>query len=183
MINRNQALTLVKKYLNDTNIIRSSLAVEVILRKLAKRLDEDEELWGITGLLHNIDYEFTRDEQHRRGVLSTQLLDGLLPEEGVNAIKANNYINTEYLPETSLDKALITTEAVVCLILHIMKTTTGKLFDVEKKILIEKYKDESFANHCNKNRIKLCNDNEISIEDFLDFCLKSLQESKDDLTL
>ena len=126
MINREEALVIVKKYLHDKDSIRQSLAVEAILREMAKRLGRDEELWGLAGLLHNIDYEFTTREPEKRGNLSGQLLEGLLPERAVNAIKSNNYIYTEQIPITSLDKALIATEALVGLIFVTVSLTSNK---------------------------------------------------------
>ena len=107
MITRDEAFVLIKKYLRHEDNIRKSLAVEAILREIAKKLERNADLWGLTGLLHNIDYEYTSTEPESRGVLSAQLLEDLLPEKAVNAIKANNYTHTDYIPTTSLDKSLM----------------------------------------------------------------------------
>lgn len=177
MISKREALNLIKRYIKKEENIKASLAAEAIMRRLARLAGEDEDLWGLTGLLHNIDYEYTTDEPQKRGLVAMQILDGLLPEEGVNAIKANNYINTDYLPETRLDKALISTEAVVCLIMETIKTIpTKRILDIDINLLIENYKDSYFALGCNKNKIKLCVHNNMSVEEFLDFSLKVLQE-------
>ena len=104
MINRDEAFVILKKYLKDPDNIKYSLAVEAVLKELARILYRDEELWSLTGLLHNLDYEYTRGELEKRGNLSSQLLGGLLPENAVNAIRANNYMHTDYIPTTSLDK-------------------------------------------------------------------------------
>ncbi|HDQ16026.1 MAG TPA: phosphohydrolase [Bacteroidetes bacterium] len=182
MISRQEALNLINKYIRKKENIGISLAVEAVLRTLAKRFGEDEDLWGLTGLLHNIDYEYTVEEQQKRGILSAQILDGLLPEEGINAIKANNYFNTDYLPETSLDKALISAEAATCLIVATLKASyTKNIDDIDVKLLFENFKDTSFAPSCNRNRIKLCNDIEIVVEDFLGLGLNAIQKIQNSL--
>ena len=81
MLDRNEAFILIKKYLRNRNSIRISLAAEAILKELAKKLYKNEELWGLTGLLHNIDYEYTLNDPEKRGVISSQILDGLLPKK------------------------------------------------------------------------------------------------------
>ena len=90
MINREEAFVLLKRYLKDADSFKFSLSVEAVLKKLAKILHRDKELWALTGLLHNLDYEYTARELENRGTISAQLLDGLLPDSVVNAIKANN---------------------------------------------------------------------------------------------
>lgn len=182
MIARNEVLSLIKNYLRNEDRIKASMVVEAILRRLAKRFEEDEELWGITGLLHNLDYEYTEDDQHNRGVISAQVLDGLIPEEALNAIKANNYINTDHLPETPLDKALISAEAVTCLILSTLKVShTQNIEDIDVKLLFEKFEDSSFAPSCNRNRMKLCNDLGLDVKEFLSLSLDAFLGIKEKL--
>jgi putative nucleotidyltransferase with HDIG domain len=67
MIQRDEALTLLKEYLKNDNLVKHSLAVEAIMTALAKHLSENSEVWGLTGLLHDIDYEYTKDDptKHR----------------------------------------------------------------------------------------------------------------------
>ncbi|HID91423.1 TPA: HDIG domain-containing protein, partial [Candidatus Bathyarchaeota archaeon] len=66
------------------------LAVEAIMRSLARHLGEDEELWGITGLLHDIDYEATEASMERHGLVAERLLSGAVPDAVIRAIKAHN---------------------------------------------------------------------------------------------
>jgi predicted hydrolase (HD superfamily) len=184
MINREEALQLVKKYLHDKNSLRQSLAVEAILREIARRLGRDEEIWGLAGLLHNLDYEFTMREPEKRGNLSGQLLEGLLPERAVNAIKSNNYIYTEQIPITSLDKALIATEALVGLLFVIVSLTpTKKLNEINTDILMEKYNDPTFAVRYKRNRIDLIQDTGIELDTFIVISLNTLNNISEELEL
>lgn len=184
MIAREEALNLIKKYIRNKDRLKASLAVEAILKKLARRFEEDEKLWSLTGLLHNLDYEYTEEDQQNRGKISTQILDGLIPDEAMKAIQANNYINTDYLPETSLDKALIAAEAAACLIISTLNASyTRDVEDIDIRLLYENFKDESFAPNCNRDRIKLCNDNELDVQEFLSICLDAFVDIKDKLNI
>lgn len=184
MITREEALALIKKYLKNKENIIISLSVEGILRNLAKILDENEELWGLTGLLFNIDYEYTEDDKENRGILSSQILTGLLPEEGTNAIQSNHYLHTDVLPVSSLDRALISAEAAVNLILQAMKKTPSKdISEVDINLLLEKLDNKSFASDKTLNRLKLCKDTGITIENFLKLSLDVMKKVFSDVEL
>jgi len=176
IISREEAIALLRKYIRDEEILKNSLAVEALLKELAKKLQKDEELWSLVGLLHNLDYEYTRLDPGKRGSLSTQLLEGLLPENGVNAIKANNYMYTSYIPTTTLDKTLITAEATSGFIFESAKAIQSKnILDLKLDFLLEKFNDPNFAPEFNRNRIRLCVDVGFELEEYLALCLKILQ--------
>ena len=184
MINREEAFILLNKYLKDADNIRYSLAVEAILRELARRLERDEELWGLTGLLHNLDYEYTRNELDKRGSISAQLLENLLPDRAINAIKANNYMHTGYIPTTSLDKSLIAADASVGFIIttsHLMPSK--KLSELDMELLMSKFYDTSFAIRYNRSKIQLCADVGMDLASFLGLCLEVLGEMSDELNI
>ena len=185
MIHRDEAFALVRKYIGrNDKLIKHSLAVEAIMREMARRLAKDEELWGLTGLLHDIDYEYTQKEPEKHANLAAQILQGLLPERGVNAIKAHNYMHTDYIPVTSIDKALIAADAVSGLVIATaLVMPSKKLSEVKLKTLISKFRDSSFATGCSRNRIELCLDAGIELEVFLSLSLDALKNISDDLGL
>jgi hypothetical protein len=184
MINRTEAVALLEKYLQDDKLIKHSLAVETILREMAKKLDKDEELWGLTGLLHDLDYEYTKKEPEKHATISAQILDGLLPENGVNAVKAHNYQYSEYIPTTSLDKSLIAADAVSGLIIATaLVMPSKKLSEIRLETLKNKFYDTSFARGCNRKRIELCTDLGIELDSFLDLSLQVLQNNAEQLGL
>jgi len=177
MINREEAFILLKKYLRKEDNIRYSMAVEAILRVIAKKIQRDEELWGLTGLLHNLDYEYTENEPEKRGILSAQLLENLLPENAIYAIKANNYLHSDNIPTTSLDKSLIAVDAVVGLIIITKQLMPSKkIVELDFKTLINKFLDITFVPDFNRNKIQLCEDIGIEIEAFLDLSLNTLKQ-------
>jgi len=181
MINREEAFVLIRRYIKDPELLRNSLSVETLLRELAKKLQKDEELWGLVGLLHNLDYQYTSQEPAKRGSLSAQILEGLLPENGINAIKANNYMYTGRIPTTSLDKSLIAADAAAGLIFATARTMPSrKITEVDIKNLISKFNDSNFATGFNRSKIKLCIDIGIDIEVFLALCLDALKNLLED---
>ncbi len=184
MLSRDQYVKLVNKYLKDTNNIRLAISVEAILRKIAEIYSQDKELWGITGLLHNLDYEYCGNNLQHRGAISNQILDGIIPEKCVNAIKANNYLYTNDTPITSLDKCLIAAVTSAELIIYIAtKSSSKKLSDISLQLLINKFNDSSFAPTLKRGRINLCEDVGIDLKSFLELCLNAINEISDKLAL
>lgn len=184
MLSRDQAVNLVKKYLKEQDNICLALAVEAILRKVAIIFNKDQEVWGITGLLHNLDYEYCGSDFQNRGTISNEILDGILPEKSINAIKANNYIYTNYCPTSSLDKCLIAAIPSAELILHIAKNSSSKkLSDVNLTMVITKVNDSFFAPKFNRSRINLCEDIGIDLKSFIKLCLNALNEISEELAL
>ena len=184
MITRDEAFELFDEYLKDDKIIKHSLAVEAIMIKMARKLDGNETLWGLTGLLHDLDYEYTHAEQQNHANVSAKILEGLLPKSGVNAIKSHNYIHTHHSPTTILDKTLIAADAISGLIIATaLVMPTKKLSEIEEKTLLKKFKDKSFAKGCNRSRIELCIDTGLSQEMFLELSLNALKEISDKLGL
>jgi predicted hydrolase (HD superfamily) len=184
MLVRDQAIKIVKKYLKEFDNIRLAVAVESILRKIAEIYDKNQELWGITGLLYNLDYEYCGSNFQNRGKITNQILDGILPEKSINAIKANNYVYTEYIPITPLDKCLIAAVTSAEFIMYITKKTSFKnLSDISLPFLLDKYNDSSFASNLNRNRIKLCEDLGLDLKSFLEISLNALNEISEEITL
>ena len=184
MMDRDEGLKLLKQYLGNENLIKHSYAVEAILREMARSLDKDTEHWALAGLLHDLDYEYTKENPEKHGTMSTDILNGLLPDEAILAIKSHNYQHTMQIPQTYLDKALIAADAVSGLIIAAaLVMPSKKLADVKTKTLLNKYKDKSFAAGCNRKRIDLCEDFGLELERFLDLSLRALQNISDQLGL
>jgi putative nucleotidyltransferase with HDIG domain len=184
MLNRKEAYELLRKNLRSENLVKHSLAVEAILQATARKLGEDEELWGLTGLLHDLDYDYTKSDPTRHAQITVKVLDGLIPMEGLNAIKAHNYQHTAQVPQTYLDKSLIAADAVSGLIIAAaLVMPSKKLADVTTKTVLDKFKDKSFAAGCNRKRIELCTDMELELQVFLELSLDALKNIADTLGL
>ena len=104
-INRDEAMKLLREYTKNENLIKHALAVEAAMRAYARRFGEDEERWGIAGLLHDFDYERypTPGEHAIKG--AEILAERGYPEDIVNAVRSHaNY--EEYPPQTLMERTL-----------------------------------------------------------------------------
>ncbi|KYK32084.1 MAG: hypothetical protein AYK22_00570 [Thermoplasmatales archaeon SG8-52-3] len=184
MLSRDEAIKLLKKYVKDERLLKKSIITELLLRNIAKILREDEELWGLTGLLHNLDYDYTKDNPEKRGSLSANLLENLLPENSINAIKANNYMHTDYIPISSLDKSLISTSELAGFIVTVVQSMPSHhLSEVDIDTLLAKFNDQNFATKSNRNKIKLCEDVGLNLKNYFNLALITLRPISDKLDL
>ncbi len=181
---RDEALSLLKKHLQNQNLFKHSLAVEAVMRGLARHFGEDEELWGIAGLLHDIDYEETKDNPSQHSLKGAQILEELgLPDEVVYAVKVHNH--NHGLPRISkLDKALYAADPVTGLIVAgalIKKEKSLAAIDVQ--FLINRFNEKSFARGANRETISSCTELGLTLEEFLDISLASMQSIASDMGL
>jgi putative nucleotidyltransferase with HDIG domain len=158
------------------------LAVEAIMKAMAEHLGEDEVLWGLTGLLHDIDYERTAENFEKHGVLAEEVLREKVPEEVIRAVKAHNYEHSGIMPETNLEKALIASDAISGLIMACaLVMPSKKVKDVEAKTVARKFKDKDFARGADRGRIALCEELGIPKEEFYEIALKGIRTISQDL--
>ena len=174
---RQEALNLLNQHLENKNLFKHSLAVEAVMHELAQHFGEDENTWGLAGLLHDIDYDRTKDEPHRHSIEGAQLLEETgLPQEVVYAVKVHNDIHG--FPRRSLlDKALYCTDPVTGLIV------AGALIKKEKSLsaidvpfLMKRFSEKSFAKGADRETINSCQEIDLSLEDFLTISLRAMQK-------
>lgn len=176
MLTRDEALNLVKKNVTKRNVFYHMLAVEAIMRSVAKHLGENEELWGLAGLLHDVDYEKTEANPEKHSLLAEEILKGLVPEEVVRAVKAHNFRHTGVMPETRMEKALIASDAVSGLLVACaLVMPSKKLADVKVESVAKKFKDKDFARGADRERILVCEELGIAREKFFEIALNGLK--------
>jgi hypothetical protein len=91
---REEALKLVKEKIKNENLVKHCLAVEVCMRALAKHFNENEEQWALAGLLHDIDYEETKDNPQEHSLVGAEMLEKLnVDKEIIGAVKTHNEIH------------------------------------------------------------------------------------------
>jgi hypothetical protein len=145
MLTRDEAMALLTRHVPDAQLISHSLESEAVLAALARRLGQDEALWGVVGLLHDLDYATTKDNAARHGLDCAELLSGLLPEEALTAIRAHNFERTCIAPTTDLDFALRCGETVTGLIHTNALVRPARMAGMDAKSLKKKMKDKAFA--------------------------------------
>ena len=152
---RSTALALVHEFVKTGNLINHMLAVEAAMRFYASRQGEDVELWGITGLLHDFDWEIhpTMEEHPAAGV--PILVEHGVPEEVIQAILSHG-VNTGVPRDTPLRKALYACDEVTGLITAVALVRPSRsLYDLSAASVKKKWKDRAFAAGANREEIAL----------------------------
>lgn len=181
---REEALNLLKIYVNNNNLIKHMLATEAIMKALARRLNGNEELWGITGLLHDIDYELTEKEPEKHSLLSEEILKPYnLPLEMIEAIKAHNEIHG--FPRNSLlAKALYAIDPLTGLIVASALVHPEKRLDpLDTEFILKKFKEKSFARGANREQIKSCEEFGLNLDEFISIGLSAMKSISKELNL
>ena len=184
MLTRSEALDLVNKNVTKRNVIYHMLAVEAIMRSVARHFGEDKENWGLVGLLHDIDYEKTEATPEKHSLLAEEMLRGLLPDELVRAIKTHNSKYTGVMPEKRMEKALVASGAISGLLVACaLVMPSKKLADVKVESVAKKFKDKDFARGAERDRIVVCEEIGIPKEEFFEIALNGLKESASQIGL
>lgn len=177
MISREDAINILKENIKDEKLIKHALAVEAIMREIAKNMKEDENLYGIVGLLHDIDFEKTKENPELHGKVCVELLNNLITEDIKHAILSHNFERTKVEPNNKLDYALIASDAISGLIIACaLILPSKKLEDVTPHFVANKFKQKDFARNCKRDRILFCRKLEISEEDFFEISLNALKK-------
>lgn len=176
MISRDDALALLKDKLTEPNLISHSLESEAVMRGLAAKLGRDEELWGIAGLLHDLDYSTMKDES-RHGLDTVEMLEGKLPDEALAAIRRHAFeMNGAEGPETEFDFALRCGETVTGLVHAGALVRPTKINGMKVKSLKKKMKDKAFAASVNRDCIRECDKIGLELGEFLQIAIASVTE-------
>ncbi|SHK22096.1 HDIG domain-containing protein [Anaerobranca californiensis DSM 14826] len=183
-MDREQALSLIKQYVKNKNLVKHMLATEVVLRKLAKVLGEDQEKWGLAGLLHDIDYDLTYNEPHKHSIIGGEILEkyGVDPEI-VYAVKAHNEIHG-FQRKSNLDKALYSADPLTGLIVaSALIHPEKKLNSIDAQFVLNRFSEKHFAKGANREQIASCSDFGLSLEEFIEIGLSGMQEQHEELGL
>lgn len=181
---RKEALDSIKANVENKNLVKHMLATEAIMRALAKRLGEDEEEWGLTGLLHDIDAELTGGDMSSHSKLGADLAKELGASEAMaHAILCHN--EAHGVPrETKLDKALFCVDPLTGLITAAaLVRPNKKLAGLEAKSVLKRFKEKSFAAGASREQISLCSEIGLELGEFVELGLKAMQEISSDLGL
>lgn len=177
MISRDEAMALLKEHNTEANLINHALESEAVLRGLANKFGQDEELWGIAGLLHDLDYATTGDKPERHGLDTVELLEGKLPAEALDAIRRHAYeMNGAEEPSTQFDYAMRCGETVTGLIHAAALVRPTKIDGMKPKSLKKKMKDKAFAASVNRDCIRECDKIGLELGEFLQVGIDSITD-------
>jgi len=181
VITRTEALKLLHENIKNDNLVKHMFAVEAVMHALALRLGEDEELWSIVGLLHDIDLEKVADNLDRHGLEGADMLEGVLPPEALQAIR----VHPGLLPrESRLDWALYFADPITGLIIAgALMRPSRSLVDMPLKSLKKRFKDKRFAAGADRDQIRACNELGFELDDFMGLALEAMRDIHEDLGL
>lgn len=187
-ITREQALALVDEKLTSPHLRKHSRAVEAAMAALARHLGGDESRWAMVGLLHDIDWDKTKDapDQHTKQTVAWLNEIGNTDIELHRAILSHNHHhNGEGEPTTPMEWALYTCDELTGLIVAVtLILPSKKIADVTPESVLKKFPSKSFAAGVNRLQIQMCEEKlGIKINDFVAIVLKSMQAIATDLSL
>ncbi|MEA3351387.1 MAG: phosphohydrolase [Chloroflexota bacterium] len=185
MISKQEAMDILKENIANKNLRKHHYAVAIAMRALAEEFDGNPDKWEIVGLLHDADYEQTKDDPDRHGLVMGEQLDQRgISGDIVRAIKAHNYEYTDVIPETKMEWALVTCDDLTGLIVAVALVHPNKLADVSVESVMKKFDSKSFASGADRQRIKLCEEKlDTPLDDFIGIVLASMKANSDQLGL
>jgi uncharacterized protein len=157
-MNREEALALLHEYIKNERMIWHSLASETVMRALAKHLGQDEDLWAMAGLLHDLDVEITNADPYTHGLETAKILQFKNMDPNIiDAIKHHNEMATGVPRSNTFQHALAAGETVTGLI----QATTyvypdKKIASVKPLSVVKRMKEKAFAASVSRDHILEC---------------------------
>lgn len=177
---RKEAWELLNENMKNQNLIRHCLSVEAVMRALAKHFGEDQERWGLAGLLHDGDYEKTKDEPRQHTVVMARWLKekGVDDKELLEAILSHNFSHTgQTPPKNTLEWSLYCCDELTGLIVAVALVKDKKLASVSVESVMKKFPIAHFAAGVNREQISMCKEKlGIELPDFIGITLNSMLE-------
>jgi putative nucleotidyltransferase with HDIG domain len=150
---REEAWTILTDHVKSPSLLSHALAVEAVMRHVARKKNADEDLWGVIGLVHDLDYEEHPDE-HLRHTPEILRIQGW-PEEYIRAIASHGWgLFTDVAPVTDLEKALFAIDELTGLVAAAALVRPSRsVLDLPVKSVLKKWKDKTFAAGVDRNVI------------------------------
>jgi putative nucleotidyltransferase with HDIG domain len=183
MLTRDESLALVRKHVAKENNVKHMIAVGAVMKELALRLGEDPAKWEMVGILHDIDFEkCTGLTDHTK--IAKDILSSVVEDEVMDAIMAHNWENTGVVLDTKMKKALVASDAVSGLVVAAALVMPSKrVAEVKPESLLKRFKSKDFARGASRERIAICQDTGLSLEEFLTTALEGVKKVAGELGL
>lgn len=183
-LTRNEALELLKEHISAENMLKHSFASEAVLRAIAQRLGENEEEYGIAGLLHDIDVEITKADPFTHGPFAENILKGKISDTAIDAIVMHNEIATGKERTTRFQHALAAGETLTGLITATtLVYPDKKIASVNPRSVTKRMKQAAFAASVKRENILECEKIGIPLDDFVNLAVTAMQKISSDLGL
>jgi len=177
-------MALLGTHTTNSNLLKHMVAVEAVMRAYARRFGEDEDLWGITGLLHDLDYEKHPTPEEHPAVGARILEEADYPEALVHAVRAHApYLGVPR--ETPLDRTLFAVDELTGFIVAVaLMRPSRKLGDLKASSVRKKMKQKGFARNVDREDIVTgAEELGIPLNEHLDFVIEAMRSVSDELEL
>lgn len=180
-----EAEALVKQHVNGEFLLKHMYATEAIMRAAAQNLSENAEKWALCGLLHDIDFEKTKENPVEHGVLAQEILkDRGIDPEILRAILAHNsMIANPVAREIKMEHILVAADSMTGLIIACAMVKGKKIENVSEDSVKNAFKKKGFAAGSKRENIMECEKAGIPCDKFVEFSLKSMKEISEKLGL
>jgi len=184
-LSREQALARLREYVKNEKTVVHCLASEAVLRALAGRLGEDEDRWGLTALLHDIDVEITNADPKVHALKASELVEDFgFDEEMLDAIRMHNDEATGLARSTTFQHALAAGETITGLIYATaLVYPDKKIASVKYKSVRKRMKEKAFAASVNRDHILECEKIGIPLDEFIQISVDAMCEISDAIGL
>jgi len=151
---REEALNLLKEFNQSKSLIKHALTVEGVMRYMARKRGQDEEKWGIIGLVHDLDYERYPEEHCKK--TEEILTERGWPEDYIHAVMSHGWgLVTDVEPQHEMEKVLYAIDELTGLVTAVALVRPSKsVLDMKAKSVAKKWKDKSFAAGANREVIQ-----------------------------
>jgi putative nucleotidyltransferase with HDIG domain len=142
---REEAMALLRQYNKNESLIKHAMAVEGVMRYIARKRGEDEEKWGVIGLIHDLDYEQFPDQHCKK--TEEILKENDWPEEYIRAVVSHGWgICSDVKPESDMEKVLYAIDELTGLVVTSALVRPSKsVMDMKAKSVKKKWKQKQFA--------------------------------------
>lgn len=193
---RNEAYKTLVEFIKNQNLIKHHLACEVTMKALYRYLrtknpngsscaNATEETWGIVGLLHDADYELTKDNVEKHGIVIKEKTGDALPEDVWHAIASHNGDRNGVIPQNQMDWSIYCCDELTGLIVAAaLVHPDRKLASLSVDFIMNRFKEKTFAKGADREMIKKCEEKlNIPLNEFIDISLKAMQTINKELGL
>jgi putative nucleotidyltransferase with HDIG domain len=181
---RETALKLFLKYNKSESLLKHALAVEGVMRYMARKMGEDEEKWGVIGLIHDLDYEMYPD-QHCT-ITKKILEENRWPDEYIRAVLSHGWgLASDVEPLTPLEKTIYAIDELTGLVTTSALVRPSKsILDIEARSVKKKWNDKKFAAGVNRTVIeKGAQMLGVSLDDLITDCITGMREVAEEIGL
>jgi len=181
---REQAVELFRKYNKSESLYKHALAVEAVMRYMARKAGEDEEKWGIIGFIHDLDYEMY-PEQHCK-MTDKILRENNWPEEYIRAVLSHGWgLCSDTEPQSLLEKTIFAIDELTGLVTTSALVRPSKsVLDMEARSVKKKWTDKKFAAGVDRSVIeKGAAMLGVTIDDLITDCIMGMREAADSIGL